>query len=74
MVIEATLIGIAVLLILVPVAIGAWWGLLRLMDKLAGVNFSEEIQEFSPHDKAIYFGLRALATAYLMAALFARFI
>lgn len=63
------------LLILVVLAIGGialWWGLLRLMDKHNGVAFHNEIHRFRYPE--VYYGLRALATAWIVAELAGRFV
>lgn len=71
---EPTVISISVLIILAFTAVATWWGLLRLMDYALGVNFRDQIKAFSPRDQALYFGFRAVATAYLVATLFSRFV
>ena len=73
---ESVALSLVVLLGLVPVAITVWWGLLRLMDKVAGLDFRDAIDliEESPQACAIYFGFRAFAAAYLVEGLFTRFV
>ena len=71
--IESLIPGLAVLLLLAPVGVAVWWGLLRLMDKAAGINFRYEMHQLD-QPMAIYYGLRAVATAYLVASLFSRFV
>lgn len=73
---ESIGIGVAVLLILVPVGVATWWGLLRLMDKAGRINFIQTADkiESDPLAAAVYFGLRAVAAASLVGALFSRFV
>lgn len=48
-----------------------WWGTLRLMDKVGGIDFRKEFREIAGNDiaLAIYFGCRLLAAAILFAPL-----
>lgn len=73
---ESIGIGVLVLLVLVPLGVATWWGLLRLMDKAARIEFRNSIDfiEANPLAAAVYFGLRAIATAYLVGTLFSRFV
>jgi len=73
---ESIALGTIVLLILVPIGVAAWWGLLRLMDRAARISFRYTVDriEHDPIAASIYFGLRAVASAYLVANLFSRFI
>ena len=74
--IESVALGLAVLLLLVPVGVGAWWYLLRLMDKAAWIDFRVTIDriEHEPLAAAVYFGLRAIAAAYLIGQIVSRFV
>lgn len=71
--IEQTLIGLLVLLVLVPVGVAAFFISLRLMDRILGIDFTQEIRNFTL-PKALYFGARAIAVALLISALFSRFV
>jgi hypothetical protein len=50
---------------------GVWWGMLRVLDRTAGVKFSAKfkIMETDPMALAVYFGCRLLALAILFAPL-----
>jgi hypothetical protein len=65
-------LNIVVLLVLAFAGIAIWWGLLRLMDKHNRVDFVDEIEKFKYPE--VYYGLRALATAWIVAQLVGRFV
>lgn len=56
--------------------IAAWWGLLRLMDLAASIDFKETISsiESEPLAAAVYFAGRALAVAWICSTAFGRFV
>ena len=64
------------LFILAFAMIAAWWGLLRLMDLVADIDFKKTISAISrePLPAAVYFGARALAVALICAEAFGRFV
>jgi len=64
--------NVVVLLVLAFGGIALWWGLLRLMDKHNGVSFRREIPKWKYPE--IYYGLRAVATAWIVAELMGRFV
>lgn len=50
---------------------GVWWGMLRILDKTAGVKFHAKfrIMETDPMALAVYFGARLIALALLFSPL-----
>ena len=48
-----------------------WWGMLRLMDKAAGIEFKQELKDFQRDElaRSIYFVGRLIALALLFGPL-----
>lgn len=65
-------VNLMILVILTIGGIALWWGLLRVMDKHNRVVFKDEIRRFQYPE--VYYGLRALATAWIVAELASRFV
>ena len=73
---EPIVIGLLVLLVLVPIALGCLWGFMVLVNKQQGLNFHDAFTQIQkdPLACAVYFGARFFAVAYLIGQLFSRFV
>ena len=65
--------GLFTLIVTIPLAVGCYWLLLRLMDWALGVNFREEFGKFTPAARGDYFGKRNIGVAIIVGAIFLRF-
>ena len=70
---EVTLTGLTLILVLAPLGCAAWIIMLRLMLKALSVDPRWLLKEISVGE-AIFFSGLAFSSSYLVAALFARFI
>lgn len=71
--IEAFIAGLALILVLAPLGCLAWLAMLFIAFKLFGIHPKKALYDISLPE-AVFFGSYAFASAYLVAALFSRFV
>lgn len=71
--IEATLFGIAVLLVLTPAAMISFFAMIWLPLRIMGIRLRDALREIT-YAEAVFYGLYSVACAFVVSAVFSRFI
>ncbi len=59
-----------IILVKIPLAIMVWSRMLRVMDRISGINFKETYNDMPAQARADYLGKRSIGAAIICAAIF----